>query len=91
MPSRKKLLEKAADLFDMPSDIVAGLPRVEITGGRQLYVENHQGLLGYEQDEVSVNGGDVVLRIRGKGLCVSAMRLGQLRLEGTIFSVEFIY
>ena len=91
MPPKKGLLEKAADLFDLPPDIVAGVPRVEITGGRQLYVENHRGLLGYEQDEVSINGGEVVLRIKGEGLRVNAMRLGQLKLEGTISSVEFIY
>jgi sporulation protein YqfC len=91
MPPKKGALEQAANLFDLPPDIVAGLPRVEITGCSQVYIENHQGLLGYEPNEITVNGGDVVLRIRGEDLRVRAMRLGQLRLEGTLSSIEMVY
>lgn len=91
MPPKKTVLERMADSFDLPSDIVAGLPRVEITGCRQIYVENHQGLLGYDPSEVSINGGSVVLRIKGDGLQMRAMRQGQLKLEGQLFSIEFLY
>ena len=38
------VLAAAAELFDLPADIVAGLPRLEMVGSRQLYLEHHTGL-----------------------------------------------
>ena len=31
------ILEGVAELFDLPADVVAGLPRLELEGNRQLY------------------------------------------------------
>ena len=42
---REGLLEKTAEVFDLPGDVVAGLPRIEITGSRELRMENHKGIL----------------------------------------------
>ena len=33
---RPGLLEKTAQVLDLPGDVVAGLPRLEITGSREL-------------------------------------------------------
>ena len=32
------VLGAVAELFDLPADVVAGLPRLEMIGGRQLYL-----------------------------------------------------
>lgn len=33
------VLSTVAELFDLPADVVAGLPRLEMVGSRQLYLE----------------------------------------------------
>ena len=33
------MLGSVAELFDLPADIIAGLPRLEMVGGRQLYLD----------------------------------------------------
>ena len=38
------VLGSVAELFDLPADVVAGLPRLELEGHRQLYLEGHTGL-----------------------------------------------
>ena len=43
------MLGSVAELFDLPADIIAGLPRLEMVGGRQLYLERHTGLLSYRK------------------------------------------
>ena len=35
------ILGGVAELFDLPVDVVAGLPRLELIGNRQLYLERH--------------------------------------------------
>ena len=35
------LLIRAAEMLDLPGEVVAGLARIEITGGREVLIENH--------------------------------------------------
>ncbi len=85
------LLERAAAIMDLPADTVAGLPRVEIIGLRQCYVSQHKGLLVYEDDLISVNGGRAAIKLHGSGLVIRAMDAGSLLVEGQLQSVEFVY
>ena len=84
------LLERAAEMLDLPADAVAGLSHVEIIGTRELFIENHKGILEYNDTEVKLNGGKSVIRIVGQGLVVNSMNASQLKLVGQIESVQFI-
>ena len=77
---REGLLEKTAEVFDLPGDVVAGLPRIELTGSRELRMENHKGLLS--------SGGKLVVKVRGSGLELRSMNASQLLITGVITAVE---
>ena len=83
------LLVWAAELLDLPADVVAGLPRITLTGSRALLVENHRGILSYSDREIEVNGGAVAIRLEGDGLVLRAMNAGELLITGEIFKLEF--
>ena len=72
------ILGSVAELFDLPPDVVAGLPRLELVGNRQLYLEHHTGLLAYSDTQIDVNTNFGVLRVRG------------LRIGGKIDGVEWV-
>ena len=84
------VLNAVAELFDLPADVVAGLPRLELIGSRQLYLEHHTGILAYSQDQVDANTSAGVLRIRGSDLTLLAMTAGELRIGGHIAAVEWL-
>ena len=84
------VLSTVAELFDLPADVVAGLPRLELIGSRQLYLEHHTGILAYSQDQVDANTSAGVLRVRGADLTLLAMTAGELRIGGHIRSVEWL-
>ena len=85
---REGLLERTAEVFDLPGDVIAGLPRVELTGNRELRMENHKGILAYGSEEIHVSGGKLIVKIRGANLELKAMNASQLLIAGTILSVE---
>ncbi|MFQ9918570.1 MAG: YabP/YqfC family sporulation protein [Flavonifractor plautii] len=60
--------KKTAEVFDLPGDVVAGLPRIELTGSRELRMENHKGILSYGGEEIHISGGKLVVKVRGSGL-----------------------
>lgn len=87
-PRRRTLREKAALLFSLPVDAVAGVPLVELRGDGQLRVENHRGILAYAPTEIHISGGKMALRVRGAGLELRVMNARELLITGHILSVE---
>ena len=85
---REGFLERTAEVFDLPGDVVAGLPRVELTGSRELRMENHRGILAYGSEEIHISGGKLIVKVRGTGLELKAMNARELLITGTIFSVD---
>ncbi len=87
-PRRRTLREKAAGLFSLPADAVAGVPLVELRGDGRLRVENHRGLLAYSPTEIHIAGGKLAVRARGVGLELRVMNAQELLITGHITSVE---
>lgn len=81
-------MENIAERFQLPAEVLGGLPRMTLTGNTQLLIENHRGLLGYRPDCVEVGGGRLRIRVRGEGLRLKAMDADSLLIGGTIFGVD---
>ena len=86
----KKILGEAAELFDLPADLLMGLPHVEVMGDREFYMENHRGILSYSDEEISVSAEGTMIRIHGKGLELVSMSGEALRIRGAISRVEWV-
>ena len=87
---RHRVLEGVAELFDLPADVVAGLPRLELVGDRQLYLEHHTGILAYSTGQIDVNTAGGVLRVTGEGLTLLAMTGEALRIGGRIRGLAWV-
>lgn len=84
------VLDTVAELFDLPADLVAGLPHLEMVGSRQLYLEHHAGILAYSEEQIDVNTPEGILRVRGERLTLTAMTAEELRIGGAIAAVEWV-
>lgn len=87
-PRKESLLEKTAEVFDLPGDVVAGLPRVELLGDRQVRMENHKGILAYGTEEIHVSGGKLIVKVRGRHLELRSMNALELLITGDISGVD---
>ena len=85
---RKGVLAGAAELFDLPADVVAGLPHVEVVGNREFYMENHRGILSYGGEEIHISGGRLIVKVRGANLELRAMNGSELLITGEIAGVD---
>lgn len=85
-----RVLDTVAELFDLPADVLAGLPRMEMVGSRQMYLEHHAGILAYSDEQIDVNTPEGILRVRGKRLTLTAMTAEELRIGGAIDAVEWV-
>ena len=86
----RRVMTRAAEFFDLPADIVAGLCHMEMIGDRQLFLEGHGGILSYGTEQIDINAGPLLLRVRGEGLTLCSMTDEELRIAGRIDAVEYV-
>lgn len=84
------MLSSVAELFDLPADIVAGLPHLELIGSRQMFLERHQGILSYSEETIDINTSGGILRVCGTGLSLLAMTAEELRIGGNIAEIKWV-
>ena len=84
----RDILAKTAELLDLPVDVVAGMPNLELLGNRQLFLTAHRGILAYSDTEIDVNCGNLMVRVRGQGLQLLSLTAGEMRIGGTIEGIE---
>lgn len=87
MERKESILEKTVQALDLPPDL-AGLPRIELLGDRELRVEYHKGILAYGTQEIHISGGRLVIRVLGDGLELRAMNTSELLVTGRISGIE---
>lgn len=86
---KESIRVRAAELFDIPADTGGGILHIEMSGNREVFVENHKGILELGENEVILNAGKGTVRVLGQRLCVLAMNPEEIRLSGLIESVSF--
>ena len=84
------LLLRAAERFDLPADLVAGLPYLQLLGDREFFMDSHQGILSYSESAIEISAGPLVVRLQGKGLELLSMTEEALRVGGVIERVELV-
>lgn len=87
--SRKESLRvKTAHLLNIPGEVVAGIPRMELIGNREFRMENHKGILLYGDDEIHISGGKQIVKVHGSELEIRAMNGRDIFVAGYITGVE---
>lgn len=86
--ANKHLLEKVARAVDLSGEPIPGMPLVEIVGERAVLIENHCGVISYSQERVAVKTKSGCICVLGSGLVLTRMSKEQLRICGTIRTIE---
>lgn len=85
----KNALRRCAEMLDLPADLVAGEMKIELTEG-ELYLTRHSGLMSYSETLIDINAGELIVRVKGEQLQLLAMSEEELRIGGTMQSVELL-
>ena len=86
---KKKLSEHVADAWGVPKDVIMDIPRITISGDREIYIEHHKGVSLCKKDEVRIVTGAGEVSICGKNLEISAIRPEDVLVIGTFQKIEY--
>ncbi len=65
-PSKQRIKTHLADILELPSEIMLDLPQITLIGRRQLYLENHKGIIEYTPEKIRVNTSQGTATILGR-------------------------
>ena len=89
MKAIKELPIELAEKLELPMEILPGTGRVSITGGRQVHVEGHRGIVEYSESRVILALKRGKITVNGAGMKLSAMNGTELIISGRVESVEW--
>lgn len=81
---------RAANSLDMPLDAVCDMPKTEILGKNEIYIENFRGILDYDENSFKINTRAGIIKIDGNDLILSYVTDEGVCLKGNIIRIEFI-
>ncbi|WP_181350620.1 sporulation protein YqfC [Thalassobacillus sp. CUG 92003] len=87
---QKKLRQFLSSYFDLPADVLLDLPRITTIGSLHVYIENHNGLLKFSQEEIRLKYRNGQICIKGAQFVLKLMLSEELLVEGVVKSIEFI-
>ena len=83
------VIDLAAERLEIPAFGLHGLPRLTLTGSRQLLIEQHRGLTHYSAERIELALQQGRVRLTGQNLRLVAMDKEAMLIAGEIKSVEF--
>lgn len=88
-PLQKTAMEKVAEKLDIPKELALQLPRLILTGHRELYIENYRGILEYTDTLIRIATSSKNVKVCGNALGIKSIASEEITLEGNIQSVQF--
>lgn len=83
------LTEKLNDTLEIPQSAGPGSAQIELFGNREARVDGCQNILQYDDTAIRISTGRLVICFSGSDLSINAMQQNQIRITGTILSVDF--
>lgn len=84
-----KIKETLSNALELPKDIILDVAKVTLIGSNNISVENHKGILEYNEDQIRVNTGSGILTINGSKLNIKAIIQEEITITGEIYSVSY--
>ncbi|WP_150266377.1 sporulation protein YqfC [Paenibacillus tepidiphilus] len=76
-------------VLSLPQDVLQELPRITLIGNKELYIENHRGVLHFSSGEIKLALASGTLEISGEGLSIRSILGQELAVEGIIGEIRY--
>ena len=73
---KKKLTQvglAAMERLDLPGQLAADVPQMQLTGKNDFYMLGHKGVLSYSTELIEISGGSILVRVVGSRLQLLAV------------------
>ncbi|AIQ25550.1 sporulation protein YqfC [Paenibacillus sp. FSL H7-0737] len=76
-------------VLDLPQDLLQEMPRITLIGNKELYIENHRGVLHFSSGHLKLALAKGSLEITGEDLVIRNILGQELAVEGIIGEIRY--
>lgn len=84
-----KIKESISNALELPKDIVLDVAKVILIGTDNVTVENHKGIIEYNEDQIRINTSSGVLTINGSKLNIKSILQEEITITGEIYCISY--
>ena len=84
-----KARENIASHLDLPRDVLLNIPKINILGDNEITIENHKGIVLFEENQIKVNSTVGLISIFGKNFEILFIGGSTLTISGKFVSVMY--
>lgn len=84
-----RMKENISDALEIPKDILLDLPKITFIGNLQVNIENHKGIIEYENDNIRVKMKNGIIKVTGMDLAIKTIISEEIIISGKIASIDF--
>ena len=88
MARHKKTKNRLENILEMPKEVYTNVPKLTVIGFDEMVIENYKSILEYEEFFVRINTHIGILNINGFNLNLEKMTNDDIKITGTIESVD---
>ena len=81
-------INKINSMLELPKELYTGNPKMVILGFGEVIVENHKGILEYEDDYIKLKTNIGIINIDGSDLHLAKMTEDNLSITGKISNIS---
>ena len=89
MRKKKSKPSKLDRILEIPEEISTDIPKVTILGFEQVLIENHKGILEYQDYFIMLNTYIGIINMNGFNLKLEEMTTDDILVTGRIDSIDF--
>lgn len=90
MDSKRDIVkEKVVEKLHLPLDVIVGVPKVTITGNKEIIIENHKGVESFESNCLKLNSKIGKIVVNGQDLEILFIGGDTITLGGRFKSLEY--
>ena len=81
--------EIIADKLDLPKDVILDKPKLIVLGRNEVTIENHKGILAFEEDFIRVNTSEGPIIIKGNKFEILYIATSTITISGWFDEIAY--
>jgi len=87
--NKVSIKEKMGEVLEIPKELVMDTGKLTIIGRKQLFIENHKGIVEYEDYRIKVNSKEGIIQLEGNRMDIKEITSEDIMVTGDIYSIQF--
>lgn len=84
-----KVIGKLGNSLELPLELLEKLPSLELQGNREAVVEHCDGVLSYDDKQIRIQAGELILEFNGRNLKLCCMTDESIVITGYFTGLGF--